>query len=118
MPYLAKTAAAFMLVQFERLGWQRPDLIVPVPRRSWFQGTHHVTLLAKAFAGLLDLPVCQAVGPFMLKKLRTMEDKVVLLIDDVLSTEMRLSPTIEVLKEGMPKKIYALTFARTSDPAF
>lgn len=130
MPYLAKTAAAFMQVQYEHMGWEMPDLIVPVPHRLWFQGTNTATLLAKAFAKTLDLPVCEAVGrragdfsqtqrerlselTFILKKQRAIEDKVILLIDDVLSTGTALFQTTRVLKEGLPKKIYALTLARS-----
>ncbi len=50
MPYLAKTAGAFMAAQFFHLQWPTPDLIIPVPRRQWFQGENHAHLLAKNLA--------------------------------------------------------------------
>jgi len=134
MPYLAKTAAAFMLMQFEKMGWECPDMIVPVPRRLWFQGTNHAALLAKAFATHLKVDVHSYVGrrvgdlsqarltqeqrehlsssSFYLKKRATVVGKILLLIDDVASTGTTLRHTAEALKEGLPKKIYALTFAR------
>jgi len=134
MPYLAKTAAAFMLMQFEQLGWESPDIIVPVPRRLWFQGTNHASLLAETMAKHLDVDVRSCVRrrigdlsqarltqeqreqlsseSFYLKKQAAVEDKTVLLIDDVMTTGTSLRHTAEALKEGFPKKMYALTFAR------
>lgn len=134
MPYLAKTAGAFMFMQFERLGWETPDFIVPVPRRLWFQGTNHAALLATAFARLVKGKVHSCVGrgigdlsqarlnreqreslhegSFYLKRGARIEGKTLLLIDDVMTTGTTLRHTAEALKEGFPEKIYALTFAR------
>ena len=55
MPYLAKTGSAFMLTQLFRLDWKTPDLIIPVPRRHWFQGMNHAELLASALAKSLQV---------------------------------------------------------------
>lgn len=123
-----------MVMQFDRLGWETPDLIVPVPRRLWFQGTNHARLLAKAFAKLVKREVLPCVGrrigdlsqaglnreacedpqesSFYLKRGTKIEEKTLLLIDDVMTTGRTLHQTAEALKEGFPKKIYALTFAR------
>ncbi len=137
IPYLAKTAAAFMLLQFERLGWETPDFIVPVPRRLWLKGTNHAELLAKRLAWYMKREVRVFVGRrigdlaqarlnrelresvlesgFYLKKRAEVEGKTLLLIDDVMTTGTTLRLTAEALEEGFPKKIYALTFARALD---
>lgn len=134
MPYLAKMASAFMFIQFERLGWETPDLIVPVPRRLWFQGMNHASLLAKELARHLKKNVQPVIGrrlgdysqarlsqeqrehlsesSFYLKRKANVEGQTILLIDDVMTTGTTLRHTAEALKDGFPKKIYALTFAR------
>ena len=117
MPYLVKTAAAFMFIQFERLGWECPDIIVPVPPLFWFQGNHHVLLIAKALAKQLDVKVCSCVKQqiqgecFYLKKRVKVKNPTILIVDDVMLTHNALHHTAEVLKECFPKKIYSLTLA-------
>ncbi|MCH9627235.1 MAG: hypothetical protein S4CHLAM2_08700 [Chlamydiales bacterium] len=135
MPYLAKTAASFLLLQLEQMGWESPDLIVPVPRRVWLQGSNHATVLAKELAKLLQTDVSSCVGRhlgdlsqarlvrmqrervgaarFYLKKRASLREKSVLIVDDVATTGTTLRHTSEIVKEGCPKKIYALTLAQT-----
>ncbi len=134
MPYLAKTAASFMFLQLEQMGWEPPDLLIPVPRRIWLQGANHATILAKALAQLLRVKVSSCVGRhlgdlsqsrlaqlqreslgvarFYLKKRASLKGKTVLIIDDVATTGTMVRHTSEMIKEGFPKKIYALTLAR------
>ncbi len=134
MPFLAKTAAAFMLMQHERLGWERPDVIVPVPRRLWFQGTNHAALIAQGLADHFKVKMRPLVvreagdfsqarltkvqrerlisAHFFLKKKEGVSGKRVLLVDDVMTTGTTLLHTAEALREGIPKEIYALTLAR------
>ena len=135
MPYLAKTGAAFMVAQFIRLEWPKPDLIIPVPRRHWFQGVNHAQLLAKCLANNLQtqcLPMIKRKAgdfsqarlsktqreqlpstSFHLKKGAIVEDKIILLVDDVVTTGTTLRHTAEALANSFPAKIFALTLART-----
>ncbi len=134
MPYLAKTGGAFLFGQFQTLGWPMPDLLIPIPRRSWLQGTNHATLLALSLGKLLGVPVREWVKRtsgdlsqarlsssqrealagenFFLKKKAKIEGKVILIIDDVRTTGTTLRCTAQALKEGFPKRLYALTLAR------
>jgi competence protein ComFC len=135
MPYLAKTGAAFMAVQFFRLKWPTPDLIIPVPRRRWFQGMNHASLLAHSLAKILEIecaPLLKRKGGdfsqarlskiqreellpanFYLTRNAKIEDKIILLVDDVTTTGTTLRHSAEALDAAFPAKIYALTLART-----
>jgi competence protein ComFC len=138
MPYLAQTAAALMLTQWMRLNWQKPDVIVPVPRRHWFQGMNHAHLIAKALANSLETS-CQPLvkrqtgdfsqarlgktqrenlpeESFYLKKGVVLDEKVVLLIDDVVTTGTTLQRSAAALMDGFPAQIFALSLARSIDP--
>ncbi len=135
MPYLAKTGASFMVAQFFRLEWPQPDLIIPVPRRNWFCGTNHATLLAQNLAKQLAVN-CQelvkrkggdfsqanlskeqrenlSTASFYLKKGAQIENKTILLIDDVITTGTTIRNCAEALREGFPTHIYALSLARS-----
>lgn len=133
MPYLAKTAAAFMTAQFIRLKWPLPDLIVPIPRRHWFQGTNHAHLLAIALSDLLKVECASIIkrragdfshaklsrqqredfetAGFYLKRNAHVEDKIILLVDDVVTTGTTLLRSAETLAQAFPANIYALTLA-------
>jgi len=136
MPYLAKTGAAFMFAQFSRLTWPSPHLIVPVPSRYRFQGMNHAHLLAESFAKSLGLRSSSIIkrkagdfsqarfakqqreqlssASFYLIKNAQVEDKIILLVDDVITTGTTLRCCAETLADGFPAKIYALSFARTT----
>lgn len=135
MPYLARTAAAFMVLQWTRLKWESPDLIVPVPRHLWAQGLNHAALLGKEMGRSLNVKVASIVkrragdlaqasltagqrelltdANFYLKERPSIEGKTVLIVDDVMTTGTSIRHTAEALRGGLPKKIYALTFARS-----
>ena len=135
MPYLAKTAGALMLAQFFRLKWPIPDYIIPVPRRHWFQGMNHAALIANSFAKSLQVPALPLVKRragdlsqarlsksqrerlsstcFYLKTSLPLEEKTLLLIDDVMTTGTTLRHCSEALVSALPAHIYALTFARS-----
>lgn len=56
--YLLKTAASFLLVQFNRLNWPLPDLIVPCPSPLWmriFKGGDPRIQIAKHLAKSLGV---------------------------------------------------------------
>lgn len=135
IPYLAKTASAFMTAQFFQLEWPIPDVIIPVPRRHWFLGVNHAALLAKKLANSLsttsvelikrrvgDLSQARlskeqrealAVTSFYLKKETYLNEKSVLIVDDVITTGTTMHRCIEVISGAFPKKIYALSLARS-----
>lgn len=135
LPYLAQTAAAFMVAQLIRLDWPTPDIIVPVPNRNGFFSTDHAQLIAQDLARRLNKP-CQSLikrrlgdlsqarlskkqrsqlpaDSFYLKKGTVLDGKLILLVDDVLTTGSTLHNCFQALSEAFPAQTYALTLART-----
>ncbi len=137
MSFLAEMAAPFLLLQFERLGWEMPDLIVPVPRvglRSLVYGYNQSWLLGKALGKMLDVQVKDFLArsflgspqagrtrlerefsseKFRLKAKESFSKKTILIIDDVMTTGSTINACASKLLEKEPKKLYALTLART-----
>lgn len=136
-PYLAQGMAAFLFVQFERLQWPIPDALVPVPLSftNWLQrGYNQSALLAKEMGRLLDRPVWNVLkyqsgifysAPFALDNERfsqdkqfrrnknySLQEKVLLLIDDVIISGLTLQRCAEALRADNPAALYALTFSR------
>ncbi len=132
---LAKDLASWMVVQFLRLDLPMPDLIVPVPQpwvRRVVRGYNQSLLIAREVAALLDRPVQELLhkrsGDFPQTALSKMDreklassaigwkkrgeisDKAVLLVDDVMTTGATLRACGEVLQEGFPAALYAVTF--------
>lgn len=135
--YLAKGAGAFMAAQLTRLEWPLPDVIVPVPiafTHLLERGYNQSLLLAESVSEVLGCPVQEVLGrksgdysqaglgrkqrmrleggAFVLKKGCLLQDKIVLLIDDVMTTGSTLTRCAEVLHAECPKSIYALTVCR------
>jgi competence protein ComFC len=135
MPYLAETGGHFLVMQFYRLGWPLPDLIIPVPRRNWFHGINHAHLLAQCIAKNLNVPCKPYIkrragdlsqarltkeqreelssSSFYLKNKAPVEDKTILLIDDVITTGTTLRRCAEAFAESYPAGLYALSLARS-----
>lgn len=136
-PYLAKGAAAYLAIQFYALQWPLPDMIVPVPisiARHFERGYNQSLELAIALSTYLERPVQQVIkrqsgsfsqagltrklrtelreSSFVLKKKARLQDKVILLIDDVMTTGSTLNCCAEVMLEQSPQAIYALTLCR------
>jgi ComF family protein len=123
-----------MAMQFIDLGWPIPDLIVPVPI-SWThwlgRGYNQSLLLAEVISSILGSPVKDIIkrqsgdysqaglsrssrlklskGNFSLKPNADVADRVVLLIDDVMTTGSTLRRCAEQLLIQCPREIYALT---------
>ena len=135
---LAKDLAAWMVIQFLKLEVPLPDLIVPVPQplaRTFTRGYSQSLLLAKEIGLLLDRPVGDllkkksgdfpqtgllreqrenlAAGAISWKSHCSISDKVVLLVDDVMTTGSTLRHSARTLEEGFPAALYALTFCMT-----
>lgn len=134
-PGFAKIAAAYMIVQWERLNWPLPDLIVPAPQSlmHWLtRGYNQSALIAEEIGKLLDRPVShllkRAIVSFPQSRLtelqrknmstnsvgwktkKELSDKTIFLIDDVITTGTTLRRCAATLQEGFPKAIYGLAF--------
>ncbi len=135
-PYLAKTLASFMCVQYLKLGWPTPDVIIDVPQtklRTFERGYNQSKCLAKELAKFLQIPHESLLikqgqtypqtllskrerkniqdDIFKLKPGVSIEDKIILIIDDVYTTGTTLNRSSKALLSGYPKRIYALTSA-------
>lgn len=139
-PYLARGAGAFLAMQLEQLQWPLPDAIVPVPL-SWthwlMRGYNQSELLAESLGQLLSVPVWHVLkresGDYSQAGLNltqrqkltgkhfkrqptvSIQDKTLLVIDDVHTTGSTLKRCGESLLDGLPGSLYALTFCRTLD---
>lgn len=139
-PDLAETAAAYMALQWIDLGWPAPDWIIPVPStwlRRYDRGYNQAELIARSLGKYLDIPVStclkrklgdysqaslgreerlnQALQSFFLRGATQLEDKRILLIDDVLTTGRTLNACAEVIQSAFPYEIYGFTFCRTEE---
>lgn len=137
-PYLAKGMGAFMAAQFVQLEWPIPDAIIPVPISfsHWLsRGYNQSALLAQELANILQVPVWPILKrsglgisqagltleqrqqledrQFSLKNSFPIQDKVLLVIDDVTTSGSTLQKCAETLYERCPTSLYALTFCKT-----
>lgn len=133
-PHLAKAVAAYLVTQLIHLQWPLPDIIVPVPiplTRYIERGYNQSALIAKFIATTIDRPYLNALSrrcgelsqagltqeqrrllnknSFTLKSTDELQDKTILLVDDVTTTGTTLNHCAATLMEGFPKAIYALT---------
>lgn len=138
-PYLAKGAGAFLAVQFFNLEWPEPDFIVPVPLTLSHQisrGYNQSLLLSESLGFILKKPIDDLLrrnvldisqaglnqkqrikldsSSFKLKKGTDIQDKVILLIDDVYTTGRTMNACAKTLYEGFPTAIYGLSLCRTN----
>jgi predicted amidophosphoribosyltransferase len=119
-PFLIKSGAAFMLLQFFHLAWPQPDWLIPVPKRLWFKSKNHATLLAEELAKALGAPLLKCVGrhliqqnenPYFFKSGHSLADQTLLIVDDLIDSGTTMRQMAEVLKAGYPKRIYGLALA-------
>jgi competence protein ComFC len=136
-PNLARGMAALMITQFLKMEWPIPDLVIPVPitLTHWIQrGYNQSALLAKEIGALLNRPVreplLRRVGDFSqaglskdqrillsgdafsLKKEQQLQDRCLLLVDDVMTTGSTLRHCGELLLEECPSRLFAITFCK------
>lgn len=137
-PYLAKGMAAFLIAQFDRLEWPMPDALIPVPLSfsRWLErGYNQSALLADAIGSFLHRPVWNALKRqsgdfsqaalsleqrkaldgtrFKINPAYSLEGKILLVIDDVMTSGSTLNCCAEILNRENPASLYALTFCRT-----
>lgn len=136
-PTLAKTAAAYMALQWVSLEWPLPDFIIPTPctwLRRFDRGYNQAELMALELGSILGVPVAtnlkrkvgdfsqaglsreqrlsQPLSTFYVRGKPVLEDKIVLLVDDVMTTGRTLNVCAEVIQGQLPKDIYGLTFCK------
>ena len=134
-PYLSRTLGLLMADKIKKLGWQF-DSIVPVPisaSRLKERGYNQSILLAQTIAKQLDMPVSEVLskvrdthdqvglnfserqdnlkGSIVLNDKQEVFDKVVLLIDDVMTTGATANICAQVLKKAKAKRVLVFTFA-------
>ncbi len=136
-PYLSMSASAFMLTQFYQLNWPKPDLVIPVPQslKSWIsRGYNQSELLGLGVAKYLNTPCINAMHSsslnykqsslnrkkrgeltdtaFSLLKNQNLQDKNILVVDDIIYSGATLKSVAKTLMAGFPKAIFGLTFCR------
>jgi ComF family protein len=136
--YLSTGISSFMAAQFVSLNWPLPDIIIPVPQslsRMFTRGYNQAELLSETLSIFLKCPVQKALkrssddysqaalnkdqrlrltgNSIRLKKNQMLQDKVILLVDDVMTTGSTLQRCAEALLEECPNSIYALTACHT-----
>lgn len=139
MYYLAEGLSSYLATQLLELKWPFPDIIVPVPQSSLQRlqrGYNHSGLLAKELSKIIQCPeqrllkrysggLPQAVqnkeqrqnlDPTLFGWRRKVDlyNKIVLLVDDVMTTGATLRACADILQEGCPARIYGLTVCCSS----
>ncbi len=126
--YLAKSLAAFMILQFIRHDWPLPDAVMSVPMPfvyRLFSGEGPGALIGREAAHFLGRPYIGGVKctvdrhasyRFSLKSFLDIRDKTLLLIDDVIKPGEAIFSCGEALLEGFPKRLYGLGVCL--DPSF
>ncbi len=135
---LGKVLGAYLVVQWSRLEWPKPDAIIPMPisrLRRWTRGYNQCELLGESLAAILEVPLVSAIGrrsgdwsqagldPEQRQQLTTasfylhpnasqIRNKNVLIIDDVFTTGKTLEQCAAVVLEAGPRSIYGLTLCQ------
>lgn len=127
-PYVAKTAASLMAVQFSHLQWPLPDYVVPMPKRLWLKGANHSELLARHLASIFQLPMKKLLKTqtptwrnlasdeefqFYCKDEQWINGKTILVIDDVIDSGWTFQKSAQVLKDAGSAKVYGLAYLKT-----
>ncbi len=135
--YLAKGGGGYLAAQFLALNWPMPDFILPMPMarlRKFERGYNQSELLAQSFAKLMNCPVSTALkrrsgdfsqagldhrqrlnlksDSFFVKDGNHLHDRILLLVDDVMTTGSSLNCCAEALLPYFPQGIYAMTLCR------
>lgn len=135
--HLAEGCGAYLAAQFLNLNWPMPDIIVPVPlpfTRKITRGYNQSLLLAESLSLMIKRPVSEPLirrsgdysqaglsrkqrleldgSSIQLKSKQHLQDKCILIIDDVITTGSTLRKCAAALFPACPAKIYSLSFCR------
>jgi len=135
--HLAEGLSAMMVAQLLALNWPIPEVIVPVPMSiaRWIErGYNQSQLLSDSLGLILNVPVVDVLGrksgdfsqagltrqqrmtldgrSLYIKKSNMVTGKIILLVDDVLTTGSTMNRCAEVLWEESPLAIYGLAFCK------
>lgn len=92
--------AAFVFVQWFRLGWQEPDAIIPMP------GALNI---AKELTRYLDAPFVPALNKYSEYREDFLDEDLVLLVLDIDSAFEELEKSSHSIRKALPKKVYLLS---------
>lgn len=137
---LGKGIGAYMAKHLIELNWPIPDVIIPVPitfAHYLSRGYNQSFLLAKSIGKILSCPVKNSLirhnldfsqtglshkqrnknqKGFSIKKYQNLENKNLLIVDDVITTGSTLKSCAKTLAEEFPATIYALAFCANTSP--
>lgn len=136
-PHLAEGCGAYLAAQFLLLEWPMPDLIVPVPIAftHWLErGYNQSMLIADSLSKIIQRPAEEMLvrksgdysqaglshtqrmnlegSSIFLKKPGRLQDKCILLIDDVMTTGSTMRRCAEALLADCPASIYGLAVCK------
>ncbi|MDE6275014.1 MAG: ComF family protein [Clostridia bacterium] len=138
--YFAKYMANYLVEKYQSaFDGVNIDLVVPVPlskKKKVDRGFNQSWEIAKRFASAVDLTACDGVvvkikdtqeqaklggkereenilKAFEVKRPEAVENKSILIIDDVMTTGSTSSEIARVLKKAKAKEVYVFTFAST-----
>ena len=98
-----ETLAAFAVIQWERLDWPMPDVVIPLPKASG---------LARAFASWLGCFFVDVIDHWNGEwncKTSILEEEAQILLISVDNTYDDIAKAIEEICEAFPKKIFVLS---------
>jgi ComF family protein len=134
-PYLAKSLASFLFLQFDAAGWPCPEYITFVPQtlvKRFWRGYNQSELLAKELGKLMNRDVRKLITkrlsglpqsllekndrkgheePFFCINPQLVEGRRILLIDDVFTTGTTVEQASKALRACEPSEIYVLTIS-------
>lgn len=122
--YLAKGLAGYLAIQLSKLDWPFPDVIAPVPfslSRRLRNGYNPRMLIAEELGKILNVPVINLLKrvsphtepPEFISMEKNINDKSVLLIDDLWITGSTMRAAADALQAQVPGNIFGLVFCRS-----
>ncbi|MDE5655316.1 MAG: ComF family protein [Clostridia bacterium] len=138
--YFAKYIANFLVEKYQSaFDGVNIDVVIPVPltkKKKSARGYNQSWEIAKAFAKAVDLTADESIvvkikdtkeqarlsgaereentiGAFEVKYAEKVKDKIILIVDDVMTTGSTASEIAKMLKKAKAKEVYLLTFSST-----